>query len=142
MTLVRELGTSELDWNRMNETNYVACSTLAGSKNNNPNLLPLLNNNTPTTIASASTAPPPTTTTSSSLSSMCGSGESAREENVNNNISGGGGGGNRGGGLVLKIFRCKLCHKFYKSRRSLLRHQISHHEQSDSQAGADGQTEC
>ncbi|VDQ17254.1 unnamed protein product [Trichobilharzia regenti] len=96
-------------------------------------MLSLLNNNTPTTIASASTAPPPTTT-SSSLSSTCGSGESAREENVNNNISGGGG-GNRGGVVVVKIFRCKLCHKFYKSRRSLLRHQISHHGKSDSQAG-------
>nr|CAH8867196.1 unnamed protein product [Trichobilharzia regenti] len=141
MTVAHGLGTSELDWNRMIETNDVPSSTPpAGPKNNNPNLLSLLNNNNnnPTTSGSASTAPR-TTTTSSSSSLTSRSGECDREENAKKNSSSGG--GNRVGVVLGKIFLCKLCNKVYKSRRSLLRHKISHHGQADSQAEAGRQTE-
>nr|CAH8867202.1 unnamed protein product [Trichobilharzia regenti] len=109
MTLAHGLGTSELDWNRMIETND------AGPKNNNPNLLSLLNNNNnnPTTSGSASTAPR-TTTTSSSSSLTSRSGECDREENAKKNSSSSGG-GNRVGVVLGKIFLCKLCNKLPSS---------------------------
>ncbi|CAH8821395.1 unnamed protein product [Trichobilharzia szidati] len=126
MTNLHGAVTSELKWNLLTETNYVA-STPAGPKNNNPNLLSLLNNNnnnnnTPAT-GSGSTAPPATTSSSSSLSK---SGESVREENDSSSSS---------DGVVRKIFFCALCNKCYRSRHSLLRHKTLHHGQANSQAG-------
>ncbi|CAH8869411.1 unnamed protein product [Trichobilharzia szidati] len=127
MTNLHGAVTSELKWNLLTETNYVA-STPSGTKNNNPNLLSLLNNNnnnnTPAT-GSGSTAPPATTSSSSSLSKT---GESVREENDNSSSS--------GGGVVRKIFFCSLCNKCYRSRHSLLRHKTSHHGQADSQTSS------
>ncbi|CAH8868965.1 unnamed protein product [Trichobilharzia szidati] len=129
MTNLHGAVTSELQWNLLTETNYVA-STPSGPKNNNPNLLSLLNNNnnnnnTPAT-GSGSTAAP--ATTSSSSSSLSKSGESVREENDNSSSS--------GGGVVRKIFFCSLCNKCYRSRHSLLRHKTSHHGQTDSQTSS------
>ncbi|CAH8868971.1 unnamed protein product [Trichobilharzia szidati] len=126
MTNLHGAVTSELQWNLLTETNYVA-STPSGPKNNNPNLLSLLNNssnnNTPAS-GSGSTAPPATT----SSSSLSKSGESVREENDNSSSS--------GGGVVRKIFFCSLCNKCYRSRHSLLRHKTSHHGQTDSQTSS------